>query len=225
MRTSFFWAAAFALATNSAFAGVTIQFSEPYVGGIPSNLANSSGTVTNGMRWGILVDSGGNGFSGSGTSYDAYVAGSNTAGFFSDGGAVTDDYFVPGTLTLDASGLGLQEGDFSTIPGNGSIVDDLIISSALPFNGISTGDSFALIWFGTAGNGSAAGDSYGFLTNPSFVIPVDGQAVQASSPFTGNDPIRTASNTFQNPTLAPEPSRVLFLALGGIGLLMRRRRE
>ena len=223
MHMNFFWAAAFVLSANSVVAGITIQFSEPYVGGIPSNLANSSGAVTNGMRWGIVVDTNGNGFSGLGTSYDAYVAGSNTAGFLNDGGAVTDDYFIPGTLTLDASSLGLLEGD-STLPGNGSIVDDLTIASALPFNGISTGDSFALIWFGSAGNGSAAGDRYGFLGDPSFTIPVDGQAVSASTPFVGTDPVRTASNTFQNPSLVPEPSRVMFLALGGLGLLMRRRR-
>jgi len=53
----------------------------------------------------------------------------------------------------------------------------------------------------------------------------DGTDPVYGAPFEGNDPVRTASNTFQNPTLAPEPSRVLFLALGGIGLLMRRRRE
>jgi hypothetical protein len=209
---------------NCLHAGVTLQFSEPYLGAIPSNFANGAGAVTNGMRWGIIVSTADATFAGSGTSYDAYVAGSSTAGFLSFSGGVTDDYFIPGTLTLDASGLGLQEGDFATVPGNGSIVDDLIIAT-LGVNGLTAGDKFALTWFGSAGNGSASGDKYGFLTDASFVIPADGNVTGFSTPFTGVDAPRTASNTFvAGAGPVPEPSRMMLLGFGLVGLFFRRRR-
>lgn len=207
----------------AANAGATIQFAEPFFGGIPSNLANAAGTVTNGMKWGIVVDTSGNGFSNGGTSYDAYAGGVNAAGFLGAGGATSDDYYIPGTVTLDASGLGLQEGDFSTVPGNGSIVDDLIFNPAYSsVTGLGTGDIFRIIWFSTST--SAAGDKYGILSDPSFTMPAEGSPTSYGTPFTGNDPVRTASNTFQSISGVPEPSRVLLLALGGMGLLVRRRR-
>lgn len=45
-------------------AASTIKFYEPYFGGIADNLANALGIATNGMRWGIVVDTANNGFSG-----------------------------------------------------------------------------------------------------------------------------------------------------------------
>ncbi len=223
MKSKLLFLALAAFAQGSAFAGATIQFAEPFFGGIPSNLANASGAVTNGMKWGIVVDTSGNGFANSGSSYDFYAGGVNSAGFFSANGGTSDDYFIPGTVTVDASSLGLQEGDLSTVPGNGSIVDDLIFNPAYSsVTGLGIGDSFALIWFSSST--SAAGDKYGFFANPSFTMPSEGNPTSYGTPFAGTDPVRTASNTFQNPTLAPEPSRVMFLALGGLGLLMRRRR-
>lgn len=203
-----------------AAATVTLHFNDAYTTGLPNNLANDVGTVSNGMRWGIVVSTTDASFAGGGTSYDAYTAGSATAGFLSHNGAITDDYYIPGTLTADGSFLAF--GDGGTTAGGGSVVDDLSVSLT---NGVSVNDLFSLIWFGSAGNGSAVGDKYGLFTSPSFVMGSDGTDPVYGAPFEGNDPVRTASNTFQSPTLAPEPSRVLFLALGGIGLLMRRRRE
>ena len=203
-----------------AAATVTLHFNDAYTTGLPNNLANATGTVSNGMRWGIVVSTTDASFAGGGTSYDAFGAGSATAGFLSHNGVVTDDYYLPGTLTTDGSFLAL--GDGGTTAGAGSIVDDLAVSLT---NGVSVNDLFALIWFGSAGNGSAAGDKYGLFTSPSFIMGADGTDPVYGTPFAGNDPVRTASNTFQNPSLVPEPSRVLFLALGSMGLLMRRRRE
>ena len=90
---------------SQASATVTFQFSLPFSGGIASNLANASGVVTNGMRWGIIIDTAGNGFANAAANYDAYAPGVGTAGFLSVGGTVTDDYFIPGTLTQDGSGF------------------------------------------------------------------------------------------------------------------------
>lgn len=208
----------FSVMTSFAAASTVVQFYEPYSGGIVDNLANSAGTPTNGMSWGIVVDTTGNGFSLGGNMYDAYVGGVATAGFFSAAGALTDDYFIPGSgTTVDASGL-FAGGDGGDTPGNGSIVTDLTVDYT---NGVSTGDSFRLVWFES---NTATGSKYGLFGDASFTMVSDqgGNAIGYTAPFEGNDPIRTASNTFQ---AVPEPSRVLFLALGGMGLLMRRRRD
>jgi hypothetical protein len=203
--------------TLSASATVTIQFNESFVGGIPSNLANSAGVISNGMRWGIVVSTTDGTFAGGGTNYDPYAAGPATAGFLNQGGAASDDYYIPGTLTADGSIL--VEGDFSTAAGNGSIVDDLVVSLT---NGVSLNDKFALIWF--SDNTSSNGSKYGFFTDPTFVMPADGSTTGYGSPFVGNDPTRTASFTFGGPTVVPEPSRLMLLGLGVFGLFFRRRR-
>jgi hypothetical protein len=209
----------FTSAAQLSNAAITIQFYEPYFGGIVDNLANAAGVATNGMRWGILVDTSANGFASDGTAYDPYLAGVTTAGFFSAGSAITDDYFIPGALTVDGSTL-YPFGDFgSTTPGNGSIVDDIVVNYT---NGISLNDRFALIWFST--NSSGEGDKYGFFSDPSFVLPADnGATVSFGTPFQGIDPVRPANNTF-GATVIPEPSRMMLLGFGLVGLFFRRRR-
>ncbi len=202
--------------TCPALATVTLQFNESYVSGIPSNFANSSGIVTNGMRWGIIVSTSDSSFAGGGTSYDEYTYGPGTAGFLSYGGVATDDYYIPGFFTGDATSL--LEGDITTPGGQGSIIEDLIFSLT---GGVSTGDRFALIWF--SDNTSAAGSKYGFFTDTSFVLPSDGATGEYGAVFVGVDPIRSASNTFAA-SVIPEPSRALLLFVGVVGLMMRRRR-
>ncbi len=204
---------------TGAHATVTIQFSEPFAGGIPSNFANSAGVITNGMQWGIVVDTTGNGFANSGTSYDAYAAGVTTAGFLGANGSLSDDYYIPGTVTKN--GAGLFEGDFTTQAGNGSIVDDL--TSIALANGISAGDKFSLVWFSTSTSG--AGDRYGYFNDASFLVPADGATTSYGAPFVGNDSPRSATNTFAAISGAPEPSRMLLVGFGALGLMMRRRRS
>lgn len=200
-------------------AATTIQFYEPYFGGIVDNLANAAGVATNGMRWGVIIDTTGNGFALSGSSYDEYLAGVATNGFFSASGVLTDDYFVSGAFTVDASSL-YPAGDFGgTTPGDGSIVDDISVSYT---NGVSTSDKFALVWF--SNNTSAVGSKYGFFADPSFVLPSDtGSTLSYGTPFQGTDPIRAASNTFQA-SVVPEPSRAFLMLSALAGLLFRRRR-
>ncbi len=182
----------------SANAAVEIGFNDAYdtatdggghpIGGIASNLANAAGVVTNNMTWGIVIDTSGNGFS---ASYDPYAGGVATAGYLSSGGSVTDDYYVPGTTTVDGTNSGYLEGDLSTVPGNGSILDDLTVTLS---GAITSGKPFALIWF--SNNTSANGSKYGFLTDATFLLPGDGNTTEFGKPFVGNDPIRTASHTF-----------------------------
>jgi hypothetical protein len=214
------------LFASSAEATVTLQFNGSFNTGILSNLANAAGTVSNGMRWGVIISTADASFAGSGTNYDAYAAGVTSSGFLSFGGGVTDDYYIPGTLTADSSAL--LEGDFTTAGGNGSIVDDLA-GIALTGDlaglglgaGITSGDRFALIWF--SDNTSLDGSSYGLITDPSFVIPSNGALQDYGAAFAGPDSIRPANNTF-GATVIPEPSRMMLLGFGLVGLFFRRRR-
>ena len=191
---------------SQASATVTFQFSLPFSGGIASNLANASGVVTNGMRWGIIIDTAGNGFANAAANYDAYAPGVGTAGFLSVGGTVTDDYFIPGTLTQDGSGF--LEGDFTTPGGSGAILDDLGNISLT--NGVAAGQHFALVWF--SNNTSANGSRYGFLTDASFVVPGEGATVDFSSLFVGVDPVRAASKT-----IGVAPANAKIAVFDGIG--------
>jgi hypothetical protein len=216
MKYSVLALAVIGLLTSAANATVTLQFNESFVSGIPSNFANAAGTVTNGMRWGIVVSTTDSSFAGGGLNYDAHGPGPGTDGFLSYAGSVTDDYYIPGTFTADGSIL--LEGDFVTPGGQGSIVDDIIVSLT---NGITQNDKFALVWF--SDNTSANGSKYGFFTDASFVMPADGSLTGYGAVFAGNDPIRSASNTFG--TVIPEPSRAILLLGGMLGLAMRRRRS
>lgn len=194
--------------------------------GLPNNLANGSVAITNGMQWGVIVDSAGDGFAGGGTSYTAYTPGSGTAGKLQFNGVDTDDYYIPGTFTVNAGVL--INADGGTTPGSGSIVDDVIVDFGLTTTGtntISATDKFALVWFGSAGNTATAGSKYGFFADNSFVIGSDGGDPEFGAIFAGNDTTRAASNTFQSVGASPEPSRVLLVVVGALGMVVRRRRR
>lgn len=175
-----------------AQASVLIGFNDAPFGGIASNLANSAGVPTDGMTWGIVVDTTGNGFAKGGANYDPYANGVGTGGYLSADGSVTDDYYIPGATTVDGTGQGYTDGGTGTEPGHGTILDDMG-----PFSfplGVASGQHFALIWF--SANSSSNGSKYGFFTDASFVLPSDGSQVEFGSAFLGNDPVRSASSTF-----------------------------
>lgn len=202
---------------SQAFAASTLQFSNPFAGFIASNFADASGAVKNGMQWGIVVDTSGNGFSGLGAAYDSMTGGTTSNGFMSFSGLTTDDYFVSsGAITADSSAA--LEADFTTTGASGSIGNISVTFS----NGISQSDAFGIIWFDT--NSASTGDRYGFL-NLGQVMPADNlPAIDMSAPFAGTDPIRAASFTFGGAAVVPEPSRLMLLGLGFFGLFFRRRR-
>jgi hypothetical protein len=216
-----------AFSTLTASATVTLSFNGNLGSGLISNLANSSGVATNGMNWGIVVSTTDAAFAGGGPSvYDSFAS-ANTAGFLSFGGSATDDYYVPGGVTLDTSVL--LEGDFTTPGGVGGIAND--INNLALANGITAGDKFALVWFGSPGSTTTVGSSYGFFSHAAFVIPSDGQTTATDGglgditlAYVGADPIRSANLTLAGAGPVPEPSRMMLLGFGLVGLFFRRRR-
>lgn len=208
------------LSAGSAFGTVSLNFNAEFESGVPQNLANSAGAVSNGLIWGVLIDGSGNGLSL--TPYDVpaggLALGSNH--ILSSATVATDDILYIATQTTSST-AGSLEGDASTPGGNGGIYD---LNGIALLNGVSTGDKFYVVWFD--------GNSGGTLTDASFTIPADGSLLAYGAPFVGVDPTRNAglayvgtsgASTGQGIALVPEPSAALLGAVGALGLLRRRR--
>jgi len=157
---------------------------------------NNAGVITNGMRWGILVDTNGSGFNAG--AYEGLP--SSTEGYLLNGGVASDDYYFEnaGKLTTDNTG--------NPIFGAGGFIDNVRIVYDLTTdpdtNVLDEGMNFALLW--------SDGNNYGLQQNPNFVIPgvtisEDYQAAAQSASALE----KTAQFTF---TAVPEPSAA-FLAL------------
>ncbi|WP_035609647.1 hypothetical protein [Haloferula sp. BvORR071] len=197
-----------AVATLSAVhASVTITFNAAFVGGMSSNLANTAGVVSNGMKYGIIVDTTGNGLRGS---YDPLTLTQGTSVQLTNLGTATGDFLIlANDLTSDSSQGGLVvEGDFVTPGGNGGVSG---LSFALS-GGVASGQSFWLVWFDSVTNKG------GSLASTQYIIPPDGHLVDYADVFVGVDPVRPATAI-----AFPEPSSFMLGLLGAFGLLRRRR--
>lgn len=202
-----------AFATVNSYATVTLQFGQTGVARA-SGFANNAGIATNGMRWGIVIDSSGNGF-GAG-SYDVLDQTSN--GFLSVGSLASDDYYVTTGLSTNSA---TATGSDSAVTAGAITQLTNILGPTFP-TGVTAGDAFRIIWFdGTP----ASGSYYGMMSDPTFVIPADGSTVSFANVFVGDsDPIKSASLQFPGASPVPEPSRLMLLGLGFFGLFFRRRR-
>ncbi len=209
-----------------AHATLTLNFNAPFGGGISSNFADATGTVPTGgasLTYGILIDTASDGFLLDYNSDFNLAEGSLldlTTGF----GAATDDQlFVSVGLNNQTTDLtGVPEGNpsFSGGPGalNGAILPDSV--AGLPF---------AVIWFDAGQNVGANvpdGSTFGLLTDAGFqadyfVLPGPGNSNSYDAIFAGEDPVRSANDGVF--TAIPEPSSLILLSLGGLGLLRRRR--
>jgi hypothetical protein len=187
----------------SASASVTLNFQDG--SGTAGGLANSAGTLTNGMNYAIVVDTTGNGFNpGLYESFDI-----NSSGIaLTIAGSATDDYFVFG------SALGTTATGGPPTFGVGSMVSAL---SNITYGAYGQSDPFAIIWFES--NSANEGDSYGFHTDAGLVLPSDGSSVSFVSEIGTNT--KTASFT-----VVPEPAHYAALVgLLGLGMVLLRRRR
>lgn len=217
--------AAFCSLFATAFCSTTLLFNNEFDTYVPQNLANTSGVATNGMIWGVIIDSSNNGITrrdvGSYDSFSLTAGASFALGYL---GSATDDILVTSSQSTVDTSLSLEGPGYTISGGTGGIFNLSITYSGT----ITTGDTFYLVWFdGLLG---------GVLSDASFVLPADtGATLDVSSPFAGVDPIRNASNSYSGtsgtPTglfgiqiaAVPEPSTVFLAALGSLAFLRRRR--
>jgi hypothetical protein len=184
MKTKFLSLIAFLAIVTAAQATVTLQ--------IRTQLANGAGVATNGMQWGVLVDSTGNGF-------EVTATGSINAFDFSTSGAFgADNYFVGSALTSTSAPFG----------GVGVALNSNPITLA---GEVGAGDSFAIFWTDGAG-------SYGFVTAGA-LLPADGSTVAYNGTFT-SDPYTAQGTIVPEPSAFAALAGVM--ALGWVAVRRRR---
>lgn len=170
-----------------------------------SGFQNEDSVVTNGMTWGIVVDtnsSGGSGFSDLQSNLTASVvpiAGNNSQ--LNIGGIASDLYlFIDATFptTTNSGPPSFNDGFINQITINGTGL-------------VESGDPYFLMWLpdSTINNGDPVG-----LFNPGLTMPADGAGVTISSSITAG------SADF---TVVPEPSSALLLLIGSACLFFKRR--
>lgn len=135
-------------------------------------LGNSDGDGTNGMFWGVLVDTAGDGFAvtptGTISAFD----------FTTDGTIGGDSYFVGSATTSFAPPYG----------GTGVALQTPAISLG---SGVDTDDQFGIFW-------SDGASAYGFVTAATALLPSQGATVDFSGTF-NSDPY-TAGGTIPEPS-------------------------
>jgi hypothetical protein len=177
---------------------VTLQFSLSGTGQA-SGFSNSAAvTGVDGLRWGVIVDTAGNGLLPGQYDGDFDI---DTPGFLTiNGGVPTDDYYV----AHPAQAVTLTSGATAGDPGGAGTITAI---AGVPYGGdsnVTEGDAFMLVWFE---NGTAASQKYGTLQNDSgtgkFLIPAEAAVQSYAAFFAGAvaDPIRGTAHTFsqQNP--------------------------
>jgi hypothetical protein len=231
----------------------TIQISLTTTGnGVLSNLRTSSNTQ-GALMWGIIVDTGGNGFAGNSalTPYNngfTYLPSANGTGYTAGASNPIDTDGIP--LTVVGGGVGTTDdvlflsftgmlGSAYTNDGTGVLNTDFrpgsIAGVNYTANGVTGGLNFAVVWFDIVAAGnlntvSASGIKYGMLTNNDVTAPAGTDlrlpAAQADSVNYSSSFVGAESARLANFSLGvpvPETSTTLLGALGALALLRRRR--
>jgi len=204
-----------------------------------------SGNNTARLLWGVIIDSGGDGFAGlsgngvyignatSTSGPDTLTGTSQQLSILSLDGlstVLTNDYLFLAGQVLATGG---------TTDGSTGLSKPTRVANINLVGTIGQNDPFAVVWFNlnniqlgnttitTSANPLVpklnAGLAYGALTIGNFTLPADGGLVDYGSNFIGADPLRTAAFTLK--TVIPEPSSALLLIGAGSLLVARRRRE
>jgi hypothetical protein len=212
------------LTAGAAFLAASALFGQTVTITMNTQLANAAGTPTNGMLYGIVVDTLGNGFdpgltggaAGPGIGEQMIGIGANFA-LLDAAGVPTDDIvYVAGNVTVNQPvpppGMDGMATTVAAIPMNGN-------PGAM---GVDAGQQWGAIWFPTLGAGGgmitqAGGDTAGFNTDGLNVIPPAGSTVTQDNMVDG------VSGDI--PTV-PEPSTyAAIFGLVVLGLAYLRRRK
>ena len=151
---------------------VGVQFSSGFTP-VATGFADASGSAAAGLVWGIIVSNGDGVFSQLPQGFAlTTTTGSGTSG--TQIGVSNDFYFGSSVLTRDQSS-GPETGALGKI----NLLDNITIGTSAV-----TGSAFALVWFDrniTSATGVLTGETkYGLLTDPIFLIPADGDNLDAS---------------------------------------------
>lgn len=162
-----------------AQASISLQFSD--FGQALTGLSDSIGaSPVNGLSWGILIDTTGNGFPNPAAPVDVDLTASAGAEL------APGRFFFPGGTTVTVPGLDGGSGGVSTA----NNLDPYIVPE------VSAGQAFAIVWFdsGTStGDPLPPGSSLGVLTHPGLLLPADGTGTSSfAALFAGPDPTRPA---------------------------------
>jgi hypothetical protein len=217
------------LASSFANAASTIAFSSTtdFATNWGGPVGGSGDGNTARYVWGIIVDTGRNGFlDGSyvpGFSLNSASTTNNNAGTpvaLSVAAGVTDDFLIMSGFSMN---LTTNTTD-SAVVGQNRITGLNSFSYALGMDG---GDPYKIIWFNLTsannnnpGGTATAGLAYGTFAPASLsTIPADGTASISYAPaFDGVDSLKTMAFT-----VVPETSTSLLGAIGALALLRRRR--
>lgn len=175
----------------ASYANATVSFTINQ-GGLRNIIG---GDPTNGMFWGLLFDTDGDGFDLG--SYDGFDVTSNYVELTVGGVASGDVYVFSGDENSVTPPTTLGGAPLPVGPGTVTTISQVKYDgpTKAPSLGSAVGNSFGVIWFPE--NTSVVGAAYGFANNSDFIIPSDSFAFSTFEAIAPLDPIYT---------IVPEPS-------------------
>lgn len=205
-------AAALLFSAASACATVVLQFSSSTV--YASNWADSTGNGGGNLSWGVIIDTGDDGFE---TGYGPWQIDPSAAGSAQSlrdiNGHISDDMLF---LSSAAMASIVVANDGSTLGMNRILsIVGIPVDANSPIN---EQNHFQIVWFDQGLTSFSESQKYGLFSHPSFILPFDGGFETFTGVFAGADPLKPMTHTF-----VPEPASAGLLALAGLVLLRRRR--